>query len=173
MSAAFLLGSFAFAQKYSTKTGKVSFFSDAKLEDISAENNQVTAVLDASSGEMAFIVLIKSFEFEKAMMQQHFNENYLHSDKYPKSTFSGKIANISAVNFTKDGSYDVTAEGKLTLHGVTKNVKEKGRIVVSGNKITAQSKFMILLKDYNIRNDKLQNISDQIEVTVHTEMLKQ
>lgn len=162
-----------FAQKYSTKTGKISFFSSAKLEDITAENNQVTALMDISSGEVAFIVLIKSFEFDKALMQEHFNENYMHSEKFPKSTFSGKINNISSIKFDKDGTYEAEVEGKLTIHGVTKEVKEKGQIVVKGTKATIKSKFKIALADYDIKNDKLQNISNEIEITVNTELSKQ
>jgi hypothetical protein len=169
---ALALGGFAFGQKYSTKTGKISFFSSAKMEDITAENNQVTAVLESSTGEMAVVVLIKSFEFEKALMQQHFNENYMHSDKFPKSTFSGKVTNLSSINFSKDGTYPATVSGKLTIHGVTKDVTEKGEIVVKGNSATLKSKFNVALADYDIKNDKLQNISNTIEVTVNTTLSK-
>jgi hypothetical protein len=92
------------AQKFMTKNGYIGFYSHTPVEDIKADNNQVASVLDVSTGEIAFQVLIKSFQFEKALMQEHFNENYLESDKFPRSTFSGKITNISEVNFSKTGN---------------------------------------------------------------------
>lgn len=161
-----------YAQTYSTQTGSIHFYSKAKLEDIEAETKQATSLLDASTGEIAFIVLIKSFEFDKALMQEHFNENYMHSDKFPKSTFSGKITNISAVNFAKNGTYTVEVEGKLTIHGVTKDVKEKGELTVDGNNIKINSRFTITLADYDIKNDKIQNISDKIDISVNAVLAK-
>src|SRR4030042_6695880 len=89
------------AQKYMTKNGYIGFFSHTPLEDIKADNNQVASVLDISTGEIVFQVLIKSFHFEKTLMEEHFNENYMESDKFPKSTFTGKIINLSSVDFSK------------------------------------------------------------------------
>lgn len=160
------------AQKFSTQTGKISFFSKAKMEDIEAVNNQATVILDASTGEMAVVVLIKSFEFEKQLMQEHFNENYMHSEKYPKSTFSGSITNNSAVDYTKNGTYEVMVSGKLTIHGVAKEVKEKGQVVVNGGKVTLKSKFTIALADYDIKNDKLNNIASNIDITVNADLAR-
>jgi hypothetical protein len=105
--------------RYFTKTGKIDFFSNASMEDIEAKNKTVTAVLDTKTGAIAFSVQMKGFEFEKALMQEHFNENYVESNKYPKSTFKGKVLNVSAVNFSKDGAYPVSVEGDLTFHGIT------------------------------------------------------
>ena len=113
------------AQKYITKNGYVSFFGHTPMEDIKADNNQVASILDISTGEIAFQVLIKSFQFEKALMQEHFNENYLESEKFPRSTFSGKITNLSEVNFSKSGKYEATVEGDLLIHGVTKKISTK------------------------------------------------
>jgi polyisoprenoid-binding protein YceI len=96
----------------------------------------------------------------------------MHSDKFPKSTFSGKVTNLSSINFSKDGTYPATVSGKLTIHGVTKDVTEKGEIVVKGNSATLKSKFNVALADYDIKNDKLQNISNTIEVTVNTTLSK-
>jgi polyisoprenoid-binding protein YceI len=92
------------------------------LEDIEAKNKTVTAVLDTKSGALQFSVQMKGFEFEKALMQQHFNENYVESDKYPKAEFRGVLSNNAAVNYGKDGSYPVTVKGKFTLHNITKDV---------------------------------------------------
>src|SRR5688500_15365572 len=123
-AAVFVIGS-AFApagQVLTTRTGHISFYSSAKLEDIEAHNYQVSSSLNTETGDMAYVVMIKSFQFKKALMQEHFNENYMESDKYPKSTFKGKITDLSKVNFNKDGTYNVKVQGDLFIHGVTKNV---------------------------------------------------
>lgn len=156
------------AQKYMTKNGYIGFFSHTPVEDIKADNNQVAGILDASTGEMVFQVLIKSFHFEKALMEEHFNENYMESDKFPKSTFTGKIINLSAINFSKNGIYDVTVEGELSIHGVINKVTTKGSVEIVTGGINANSKFNIIPEDYKIdipgvvRN----NIAKTLEVTV-------
>ena len=123
----FLFGMYqASAQKYITKTGHIRFYSDAPLEKIEANNRQVNSALDAATGNFVFKVLMKSFEFEKALMQEHFNENYMESDKYPNSTFVGKVTNLSTIDFQRQGKYPAEVDGKLTLHGVTKQGKTKG-----------------------------------------------
>src|ERR1043165_7970394 len=123
-----LISSSASAEKYMTRTGKITFFSATPLENIEAFNNEVAAVADASNGELVFQAPIKSFKFEKSMMQDHFNENYMESDKYPKADFKGRISNVGSVNFSKDGTYNVTANGKLTMHGVTRDITAPGTI---------------------------------------------
>src|SRR5215210_8582560 len=98
-----------FAQdKFFTKSGKISFYSKASLENIEAHNKTVTCVLDTKSGNLQFAVLMKAFEFEKALMQEHFNENYVESHKFPKAEFKGQLSNNSEVNYGKDGKYPVT-----------------------------------------------------------------
>jgi len=160
------------AQKYSTKTGQVSFYSKAPLEDIKADNRQGSFVLDASTGEVAAVVLIKSFEFRNSLMQEHFNDNYMESDKYPKSTFIGKISNIQDVKFDKEGTYDVKVSGQLTIHGVTKEITEIGKISVKGDVVMIESVFLVTLADFGIKNDKVKNIAERIEVTVNAELKK-
>jgi len=161
---------FAGAQNiYMTKTGKVSFYSRAKSpEKVEADNNEVSSVLNTQTGDMVFAILVKSFHFERALMEEHFNENYVESSKYPKSTFKGSITNISTVNFSKDGTYPVTVEGDLTLHGVTKKVSSKGSVTVKAGKISAYSKFEIKLKDFNVSIPSLvaDKISEEIDITV-------
>jgi len=154
---------------YITKTGKISFFSRAKsIDKVEADNNEVSSILNTQTGEMVFAVLIKGFHFESALMEEHFNENYLESGKFPKSTFKGKISNPAAVYFNKDGAYPVTVDGDLTLHGITKKVSATGSITIKAGKITAFSKFTVKLKDFNISIPSLvaDKISEDIDVTV-------
>ncbi len=158
--------------RYFTKTGKIDFFSKASLEDIEAKNKTVTAVLDSKTGAVQFAVQMKGFEFEKKLMQQHFNENYVESDKYPRSEFKGAVTNNSAINYSKDGTYPATVKGKMTIHGVTKDVETTGKVKVSGGKVEIESVFNILLSDYKISipavvNDK---ISNSIKITVDCQL---
>lgn len=153
-----------------TRTGHISFFSKMPMENIEAHNRQVSCMLDITTGNIAYKVLIKSFEFEKALMQEHFNENYMQSEKFPKASFDGKIVNLSSVNFKKDGVYEVEVEGDLEIHGVKKHIKEKGKIEVKGTKISTKAVFKISLKEYDIKNDKLENINENIEITVDVTM---
>jgi len=167
--AAFLMfGNVAQAQKFMTKNGNISFFSSMPMENIEAHNKQVNSAIDSKTGDFVVKVLIKSFEFEKALMQEHFNENYMESDKFPNATLSGKIKNIAEVDLTKDGTYPADVEGKLTIHGVTKDVTEKGTITVKGGKVNAVSTFNVTLADYGIEipNTVVNNISKTIQVKV-------
>ena len=163
----------ASAQKYMTRTGKVSFFSSTKIENIEAFNNEASAVVDGKTGSMLFIVPIKSFKFEKALMQEHFNENYMESSKFPKSEFKGKIDNLGAVDLSKDGTYDVTVSGNMTMHGVTRPVKTKGTIKVAGNNITLNARFNVAPADHGIKipSAVADKIARSVEVTVAS-MLK-
>jgi hypothetical protein len=157
------------AQKYFTKNGSISFFSKTNMENISADNNQVMSVLNAQTGELQFSMLVKGFHFPKALMEEHFNENYIESEKFPKSTFKGNIAEISSVNFTKDGVYPVTVSGDLTIHGVTNKVSTKGKITIAGGKITGAAVFVVALADYKITIPKLveASVAKTIEITVN------
>lgn len=136
--------------KYFTRDGHIDFFSSTSIEDIKANNNKVTCVLDAETGEIEFAVLMKAFEFKKALMEEHFNENYVESEKYPKSKFQGKILNIGEVDFTKDGSYDVSVAGVLTIHGESHEVDAIGMIEVKGEDVITFSEFHVSPEDYNI-----------------------
>ncbi len=158
----------ASAQRFITKTGHIKFYSDSPIEKIEAHNRQVNAAIDVSTGDFVFKVLMKSFEFEKALMQEHFNENYVESDKFPNATFLGKVTNIKEVNVSKEGTYEATVEGKLTMHGVTRFVKEPGTFEVKGGKIIGRARFNILLADYDIKipGAVTNNISKTIEITV-------
>ncbi|MEM7656218.1 MAG: YceI family protein [Bacteroidota bacterium] len=148
---ALLLFTQGFAQKQLTRTGTITFFSSTPVEDIEAVNNQVTSVINPEKGEMAFAVLMKAFQFEKALMQEHFNEKYVHSDKFPKATFAGKITDMDAVNFQEDGTYPVKVVGKLTIHGITQEVEVEGTIQVVGGNLSAEAELPIVLEDFDIK----------------------
>lgn len=164
-----LSASVSFAQgKFYTKTGKISFYSKAPLEEIEGKNKTVTAVLDSKSGALQFAVQMKGFEFEKQLMQQHFNENYVESNKYPNAEFKGAITNNSDINYSKDGTYTAKVKGKLTIHGVTKDVESTGTLKINGGKIDANSVFNVLISDYNIKIPAIvkDKVSNTIKITV-------
>ena len=161
-------GSNITAQKYYTKNGNISFFSKTAVEDIKADNNQVMSVVNTQNGELQFSLLTKGFHFKKALMEEHFNKDYMESDKFPKSNFKGAITDITKVNFTKDGTYGTTVTGDLTLHGVTKKVTAASNIVIKSGKIMGTCKFAVALSDYGISVQKIyqDNIAKSIEITV-------
>ena len=161
----------AIGQKYFSKTGKISFYSDTPMEKIEATNSTASTVLDATSGNFEWAVLIQGFKFEKALMQEHFNENYMESTTYPKAKFKGKIDNISSVNLAKDGAYNVNVSGQMEIHGVTKPVSTTGVITVKGGNISANSKFSIAVADYGIVIPKVvaENIAKNVEIHVQAD----
>ena len=153
-------------EKYFTRDGHIKFFSSTPVEDIEADNHKVTSVLDEATGKIEFAANMKSFEFEKALMEEHFNENYVESKEYPKATFKGSVKDF------KMGSYAAASEvmvaGKMTMHGVTKELEIPGKIEFSDGKYHLTSKFMINPEDYNIEipNTVRDNIAKEMEVTV-------
>lgn len=153
------------AQKYFTKNATVVFQNKGPLETIEGTNKTTTSVIDSKTGAIAFSVLIKGFVFEKQLMQKHFNENYMESDKFPKSEFKGTISNNASVKYTTDGVYNVTVTGKLTLHGITKDINTSGKITVAGGKVSANANFSVALADYNISSDR---ISKTVTISVKT-----
>ncbi len=154
--------------KKMTKTGHLWFFSHTTLEDIEAHSHQAVAILIPAKGSLAIEVSMLSFEFPKALMQEHFNENYMESAKYPKSKFLGSITNLSSIDFTKNGTYNATVEGTMTIHNVSQKIKAEGTIEVKDGKITLKSKFKVAPKDYNIVVESRfsNNIASSIEVNV-------
>jgi hypothetical protein len=152
------------AQKYFTKTGYISFYSDTPIEKIEGHNKSSSCVLDLATGKMEFGALVKGFQFEKALMQEHFNENYLESNKFPKATFKGQIDNYKDIVPTKNGKVNVKVSGKLTIHGVTKDVITDGVVTVNNGKIDADAQFNVLVADYGITVPSL--VKDQIAKSV-------
>ena len=165
------LAQLAIGQKYFTKNGKISFTSDAPLEKIEAQNTSASTVIDVTTGAIEWGVLVQGFKFEKALMQEHFNENYMESGKYPKATFKGKIDNIASVNLAKDGTYNINVSGNLEIHGVSKPITTTGTITVKKGIISANSKIAIQLADYKIEIPKLvgDNVSKSVDITIQAD----
>ena len=153
---------------YYTRNGHIDFFSSTPMENIKADNNKVSSVIDINTGDLEFSALIAAFQFEKALMQEHFNENYMESEKFPKAMFKGKIMNLAAVKFSEDGTYNADITGTLTIHGVTKEITTKATFVVKDGKFKAQSTFVVRPEDYNIEIPKLvrEKIAKEIKVSV-------
>lgn len=156
------------AQKYFTREGKISFYSDAPMEKIEAHNQQATAVADFATGAIEFAVLIKAFQFEKALMQEHFNENYMESTKFPKAIFKGEILEPGKIDLKKDGSYSAKVKGKLTIKDVTKDVETEGTFIVSKGALSAKAAFKVAVADYNISIPKVvaEKIAKVVDVKV-------
>ncbi len=149
----------AYSQLYQCRNGFIGFYSKTALEDIKAENNQVLAVIDAGKKNLAFTLLVKGFQFPKELMQEHFNENYVESDKYPKASFSG--AYTGDVNTGKDGVYKVTVKGSLTLHNVTKPVETPATLEVKNGHLIGQAELKVTPEDFNIAIPSL--VRDKID----------
>ena len=168
--ACIVLLSFSFisnAQLFSTRSASVSFYSSTALEDIKAKSSDVESKLMSTTGQLSLMLLVKSFRFENEMMEEHFNESYLESDKFPKADFKGVITNIATVNFQRDGVYPVTVQGNLTIHGITRALTTSGNIVIKNGKPTAKSSFPIKVRDYNISGKIIgKELAESIAITV-------
>lgn len=165
LNTAILLSFSTIAQtKYYTKAGTISFYSKSALENIEATNNKVVSIWDVGTGQIEFAVLMKGFEFEKALMQEHFNENYVESDTYPKATFKGMIENSKAISFATDNVIKVKVNGTLTMHGVTNPVNTIATVIIKNGVISATSKFIVILADYKITIPSV--VSDKINKTI-------
>ena len=163
------INTFAFAQdKFFTRTGQISFFSETPIENIEATNGSVSSILSIETGDIAVSAQMKGFEFEKALMEEHFNENYVESDKYPKATFKGNIVNFDRSKYEKDVEYEVDVVGDLSLHGETKNISTKATLKFVDDKILAKTAFEVDVKDYKIKIPKavIDNIAESISVNV-------
>jgi polyisoprenoid-binding protein YceI len=155
--------------KYMTRAGHVSFFSASILEDIEARNDKVAAVLDMAAGQMAFSVPIHEFQFKRTLMQEHFNENYMESEKYPKSTFTGQVTNAPQVlKQLASGPQNVEVEGTLTLHGVTRKMVISGTLQLHDNQLMVFAYFNIAPADFAIDIPLLvrENIAKSVSVRV-------
>lgn len=151
---------------YSTTSAKLGFFSSAPLEDIAAETAKGASAINIKTKAVYFKVPINTFQFKKKLMQEHFNENYLESDKYPYAEFKGRI--LENADFTKEGSWTVMVEGMLTIHGVSKSYKEKGTVTMKDGKLSASAKFNVRVADHKIKIPSLvvKNIAEVVEVSV-------
>lgn len=168
---AMLLFSFQLAaqNRYFTRTGTVSFFSSSGAENIDAVNNEAFSLVDFTRGEVAFQVLVTGFKFKKALMEEHFNENYMESTKFPKAVFQGTINDLGKVNIKNNGTFTVNVTGNLTMHGVTNKVTIPATINVQGSKLSASSKFDVQLNDYKIKVPSLvsRQVAESVAVSVN------
>jgi hypothetical protein len=153
------------AQKFISETSSVTFYSKASIEDIAARNEKSMAMFDTGSGDIAFSIPVKDFVFDKSLMQEHFNEKYMETEKYPKATFQGKVKGYAAGT---TGPQPVRAVGKLSMHGVTRDVDVPGTLEVKGDRIVLNAKFMVTLEDYNVKRPQVlwKNIAEAVEVTL-------
>ncbi len=155
----------SYGQKYVIEKSYIKFFSDATLEDITADNTRASSIFDSGSGEIVFSVPINEFQFAKSLMKEHFNEKYMESEKYPRSTFQGKLENFDP---NAKGLQQATAVGKLSIHGRTRDVRIPGTVERKGDNLIMKAKFIVKLEDYEITIPQIlwQNIAEQVEVTV-------
>ena len=158
--------------KFFTKKGNVTFKSDTPIEVIEGVNKTSTFIVDSESGKLQIAILIKAFQFEKALLQEHFNENYMESSKFPKATFKGQINNIADIDLRKDGIYDAKISGKMTIHGVTNEIDVDGTFTVEDGEITGKSAFVIAVADYGIKIPKLvrENIAKEVSTNVFVQL---
>lgn len=149
---------------YSTNHASVAFLSQGEDEDIEATNHQSAIAFNSVNGNLKVVALIKGFQFDNQLMQNHFNEPaYMNSDAFPKSEFKGKITHLQQINFSSNGTYNVDVTGSLTIHGVTKNISTKGIFTVANQKISVQSIFKIKRVDFGITTNE---IADELQITV-------
>jgi len=141
------------AQFFITTNGEVSFFSKTPMEDIEALNKNVSSIINTATNEVAVQMRITNFVFPNKLMQEHFNENYLESEKFPSATFKGKIK--ESVDLTVPGTYPITAAGSATIHGVTRPIELKGTIVSTGSGLALTCSFEVKLVDYKIDIPKI------------------
>jgi hypothetical protein len=164
----FFVVQLGFTQKMITRSGEIKFeASMPSFEEVAAKNNAVSAILNPSNGEIAVLALIKAFKFKAQLMEEHFNENYMESSKFPKATFKGKIVNLDVSKLSiKKTDFDL--EGELTIHGVTKKVKTKITLTLIAEKINALSNLVVKAKDYNIAIPSLvkSKIAEDIDISI-------
>ena len=168
--ALFVFG-FAKAQIYVSKSCEISFFSAAALENITAIDKTTKPLLNTANGQVFFKTSIKAFIFESALMQEHFNENYMESEKFPHAEFKGFIN--EKVDYAKDGTYDISVTGDLTIHGVKKARTIKGKLTIKGKEINIECKFDVAVKDHNITVPELmfQKIAETVEVKMNATLV--
>lgn len=157
--------------KYLTREGYIKFFSHTPIEDIEADLSNAASIIDSETGEVIITMQMEDFTFEKKLMQEHFNENYVESEKYPKASFKGFISNNADVDYSSEGTYNVLVKGDMTIHGVTNAMETYGTLQVRGGSITARAAFIIEPADYKIEIPKIvrNKIAKEVEVTVEME----
>jgi polyisoprenoid-binding protein YceI len=152
---------------FKTDVASAAFFSETPVENIDAVSKSMTAIIKPEGRIFAFSVPIRSFEFKNSLMQEHFNDKYLESDKYPKATFAGVI--LEDIDLSKPGTYEVTAKGKFTVHGVTQERTIKSTVVSKDGALQIISEFPVKIADHKIEIPKLvfTNIAESVLVKVN------
>lgn len=152
---------------YVSKTNTTSFFAGTAVEDIDATNTKAVSLLNVNTGELSISIPNKEFHFKRALMEEHFNENYMESGKYPKSEFKGKIKNPEQYNFGSSTPFVVSVTGNLTIHGVAKERTIEVTVVNQGGKIEGKANFTIALSDHNIDRPKIlwEKLAETVNVT--------
>ena len=156
------------AQRYFTRQGKISFYSETPIENIEAHTNKVLCIIDLNKGQVAVDLLIKSFEFKKKLMQEHFNENYMESDKFPKATFKGTFSSPKELQELKEGRYTLPVKGEISIHGVKQPLDKEIELIVEKDQIKAAFELKVKVADHKIKipNLVIDNIAEVIEVKV-------
>ena len=161
------------ADKLVSSKSHVKFYSHTAVEDIEANNYKTVSTIDPSTGVVVFSVPMQSFEFEKSLMQKHFNSpKFLDTKANPKAKLKGTISNLDDIDFSKDGSYTANVKGDMTINGKTNAIEEKASITIKDGKTSLKSTFNLLLADYEVAFEKgkpSNNIAKEVEVTIHTE----
>ena len=166
------LSNVAFAQQYMSKEGSIHFFSEAPMENIEAENNTVAGIIDVASGEYAFRVKIEDFKFAKSLMQEHFNENYMESERHPFATFTGVMTDFQELDLSD--KQVVQVKGQMTMHGVDQSINVEASVWMQDEELHLISKFGVKLADYQIDIPKIvmYNIAEEVVVTVQMQLSK-
>ncbi|MEM1134721.1 MAG: YceI family protein [Bacteroidota bacterium] len=169
-----LVNNLSAQQKFIAKAGNASFFSEAPLENIEAHNKEVQSIIDLESKKVVVNMMMKAFHFDKSLMEEHFNENYIESEKYPKASFNGAYTTNEAIAMGKDGVYNVKVSGELTIHGVTHTIEAPGTIEIKGKNVIAKTTFKVKLEDYKIKIPKIvfKNIAEIVDVTIDIPYVK-
>ncbi len=156
------------AQKYFSKNAIIKFHSDSPMEKIEGVNSTASTVMDLASGKIEFAALNNAFVFEKALMQEHFNENYMESTKFTKTVFKGAIQDISKLNLSTPGVYKMMIQGDLIMHGVTKNISVPAEFTVDAKGVHATAKFRVKCSDYDIKIPAVvkNNVSNDVDISV-------
>lgn len=166
---------FAQSSKYYSKTAQIAFDAEGKLDDveeIKASSNSAICVYDAHTGNFQWSIAVKSFQFANSLMKKHFDENYLEVEQYPKATFIGKVDDPTNIQLNQDGTYSTKVSGKLSIHGVSKDISITGTFIVKNGNITASCNFDVALKDYKIEVPTLvfMKVAENVKINVYTSL---
>jgi hypothetical protein len=162
-----LLTNTSFSQIYLCKNGNISFFQETSVEDIDARSTKLLSILNTENNMIAYKVDMESFIFEKSLMRDHFNENYVESNKYPTAVFRGVIN--EKIDWSKDGVYNITSIGDMVMHGISKRITEKGTLTIKNGEINITNFFTIKFTDYGVKIPNLlsKQLAESVDITIN------